>query len=272
MPFDGLRVLSLESRRDAEMATLIRKQGGEPFVAPSMREVPLDEHSEAFAFAERLLLGDFDCIILLTGVGTRLLWKTLLTRYPETDLKQALHSVTLVVRGPKPSAAIREIGFVPDVQVPEPNTWRDILTTMNGSPETRIAVQEYGESNADLIDGLRALGKEVTPVRIYGWDLPEDTAPLRKAAAGLIAGKFDVVLLTTSTQLVNLMAIAREEGIEQQVIEALNSAFIGSIGPTTTETLQDYGLKADFEPSHPKMGLLVNEAAAVAAKVLRGKR
>ena len=272
MPFDGLRVLSLESRRDAEMATLIRKQGGEPFVAPSMREVPLEEHGEAFDFGERLLRGDFDCLILLTGVGTRLLWKTLLIRHPEADLKSALHRVTLVVRGPKPSAAIREIGLVPDVQVPEPNTWRDILTTMQGSPATRIALQEYGESNGELIEGLRALGKDVTPVRIYGWDLPEDTAPLRKAAAGLIAGQFDVVLLTTSTQLVNLMKIAREEGIEPQVIEALQSAFIGSIGPTTSETLQDYGLKADFEPSHPKMGLLVNETGAVAGKVLRSKR
>jgi uroporphyrinogen-III synthase len=263
MPFDGLRVLSLESRREAEMATLIRKQGGEPFVAPSMREVPLEQHEEAFAFAERLLRGDFDCVILLTGVGTRLLWKTLIARYPEEDLKTALRKVTVV---------LREIGLVPDVQVPEPNTWRELLPIVQARPETRLALQEYGESNIDLIDGLRAAGKEVTTVRIYGWDLPEDTAPLRQAAAKLIAGEFDVVLLTTATQLVHLMKLAEEEGIGEQVLESLKSAFIGSIGPTTSETLEDYGLKADFEPSHPKMGLLVNEAAELAAKALAGKR
>lgn len=272
MPFDGLRVLSLESRRSSEIATLIRKQGGEPFVAPSMREVPLEQHEEAFTFADRLLGGAFDCVILLTGVGTRLLWKTLLTRYPEVELKSALERLTLVVRGPKPSAALREIGLIPSVQVPEPNTWRDILSTMQGRPETRLALQEYGESNPALIAGLRAQGRGVTAVRIYGWELPEDTRPLRQAAARLIAGEFDVVLLTTSTQLVNLMKIAREEGIGQQVLEALQSTFVGSIGPTTSETLADFGLKADFEPSHPKMGLLVNEAADLAAKTLAGKR
>src|SRR5580700_10443435 len=117
MGFSGLRVLSLESRRALEMSTLIRKQGGEPFVAPSMREVPLDQHDEAFTFGDRLLRGDFDCVILLTGVGTRLLWKTLITRYPESGLKTALQRLTLVVRGPKPSAAIHELGLVPDVQV-----------------------------------------------------------------------------------------------------------------------------------------------------------
>jgi uroporphyrinogen-III synthase len=272
MPFDGLRVLSLESRRAEEMATLIRKQGGEPFAAPSMREVAIEEHGEAFAFAERLLGGEFDCVILLTGVGTRLLWKTLLTRYAEADLKTAFEGTTLVVRGPKPSAALREIGLVPGAQVPEPNTWRELLATMRDRPESRIALQEYGKSNPNLIEGLRAMGKQVTTVRIYAWDLPPDTAPLRQAAARLIAGGFDVVLLTTSMQLVNLMKIAEEEGIEQQVREALASAFVGSIGPTTTETLEDYGLGADFEPSHPKMGLLVNEAAASAATVLANKR
>jgi uroporphyrinogen-III synthase len=263
MPFDGQRVLSFESRRATEMDTLIRKQGGEPFVAPSMREVPLDRHDEAFAFADRLLRSEFDAAILLTGFGTRLLWKALLTRYPEADLKTALARLTLVVRGPKPAAALREIGLTPTVQVPEPNTWHELLTVMRHRPETRLALQEYGKSNTDLIEGLRALGKDVTPVRIYAWDLPEDTAPLRQAAAKLIAGDFDVVLFTSSMQLVNLMKIAEEEGIARQVREALQSAFIGSIGPTTTEALEEYGLKADFEPSHPKMGLLVNESASV---------
>jgi uroporphyrinogen-III synthase len=261
MSFRGARVLSLESRRAAEMATLIRKQDGEPFVAPSMREVALEEHQEAFAFAEYLMSGGLDGVILLTGVGARLLWKTLVTRYAETDLLNALRSVTLIVRGPKPSATLREIGLTANVQVPEPNTWRELLATMQGRPETRLALQEYGKSNTELIEGLKAQGREVTPVRIYGWDLPEDMGLLREAARRVAAGEFPVALFTTSMQIVNLMRIATEQGIAHEVAAALNRAFIASIGPTTTETLEDYGLHASFEPSHPKMGILVNEAS-----------
>jgi uroporphyrinogen-III synthase len=272
MPFDGLRVLALESRRAEEMATLVRKQGGEPFVAPSMQEVALAEQDEAFDFGARLLRGEFDGVILLTGVGTRLLWKTLLTRYREEDLKTALRGATIIVRGPKPSAALRELGLAADVLVPEPNTWRELLETMKARPEKRLALQEYGKSNTELIAGLHSQGREITPVRVYGWDLPEDTGPLRAAAARLIAGQVDVVLFTTSMQMVNLMRIASDEGIEQQVLEALGSAFIGSIGPTTTETLEEYGVKPDFEPSHPKMGILVNEASTLAATALKRKR
>ena len=271
MPFDGLRVLALESRRAEEIATLIRKQGGDASVAPSMREVPLEQHEAALEFGQRLLAGDFDGVVLLTGVGTRLLWKVLTSHYPDVDLRAALEAVTLIVRGPKPSAALRELGLAPAVQVPEPNTWREILQTMQPRFEKRIAVQEYGKSNVDLIEGLKAQGREVFSVPIYAWDLPEDTGPLREAAARLAAGKVDVVLFTTSVQVINLMKIADEEGIAAQVREGLNSSFIGSIGPTTSEALEEHGVKPDFEPSHPKMGLLVNEAAQIANAGLAAK-
>lgn len=262
MAFDGARILSLESRRAGEMATLIRKQKGNPFVAPSMREVELEEHEEAFEFGRRLVAGDFDGIILLTGVGTKLLWKALLTRFTEGELRAALGRVTLIVRGPKPSAVLREMGFTPQVQVPGPNTWRELLETMSGRGETRIALQEYGKSNPALIEGLRAQGREVVSVRIYGWALPEDTAPLREAAARLARREFQIVLFTTSMQLINLMRVAEEDGIAGKVLDGLRAARLASIGPTTTETLEEYGLKADFEPSFPKMGLLVNEFSA----------
>ena len=122
MPFNGLRVLSLESRRGAEMATLIRKQGGEPFIAPAIRETPLEDEADLFAFGRRLLDGDFDGCIFLTGVGIRMLWKGLVARYPDADLKQALASVTKIVRGPKPSAATAQEPVVSTNTVEAPGT------------------------------------------------------------------------------------------------------------------------------------------------------
>jgi uroporphyrinogen-III synthase len=151
--------------------------------------------------------------------------------------------------------------------VPEPNTWRELLETMSPRTETRIALQEYGKSNPALIDDLRAQGRAVSPIRIYAWGLPDDTAPLREAVAKLARHEFDVVVLTTSMQIVNLMKIAQDSGLEEKVLEGLRKSRIGSIGPTTSETLEEYGLKADFEPSHPKMGLLVNELASLGARI-----
>jgi uroporphyrinogen-III synthase len=269
MPFDGLRVLSLESRRSAEIEKLIRSQGGEAFVAPSMREVPLEANSEALAFAERLFRGDFDMMILLTGVGTRLLNQTLETRYPAGAFAEALRKLTVVARGPKPIAVLREWNVPVAIAVREPNTWKEILVAIDGRSERNVAVQEYGRSSPELIQGLKTRGAAVTSVPVYQWDLPLDTGPLRGAVRKLVNGEFDVILFTTSIQINHLFRIADDE---TAVRAALGKMVVASVGPTTTETLADFGLKPDIEPSHPKMGFLVNETSAQAARILTSKR
>jgi uroporphyrinogen-III synthase len=67
----GLRIISFESRRAKEMAELIRRQGGEPIVAPSMREVPISENSAPLGLFQKIEASQIDLVILLTGVGTR---------------------------------------------------------------------------------------------------------------------------------------------------------------------------------------------------------
>jgi uroporphyrinogen-III synthase len=261
----GKRVLCLESRRAGELAELIRKQGGEPFVAPSMREAPLEENRPAFEFAERLWAGTFDMMVLLTGVGTRQLHRLLATRYPENAFPEALRRLATVARGPKPASALREFNVTPTLIAPEPNTWHEVLAITESRLDRHIAVQEYGRPNPELVAGFEARGATVMPVRVYQWDLPEDTAPLREAVHKLAAAQFDTALFTTSIQIAHLMRIAEEEGLGTTVLDALRRVFVASIGPTTTEALEEFGIHPALEPSHPKMGFLVREAAEPAA-------
>jgi uroporphyrinogen-III synthase len=277
MPFDGLRVLSLESRRASEIERLIRSQGGVCFVAPSMREVPLEDNPAAFEFAARFFRkeepgGDFDMVIFLTGVGARILNQILETRYPAGTLAQRLRGVAVVARGSKPLAVMREWGVPVAVSVPEPNTWREILAATESRPERHIAIQEYGRHTPELIEGLERRGAEVTAVPVYQWDLPLDLAPLREAVHRLAAGEFDVVLLTTSMQASHLLRVAADERQEDRVKAALARTLVASVGPTTSSTLRVLGIPPDFEPSHPKMGFLVNETAARARTLLQEKR
>jgi uroporphyrinogen-III synthase len=269
MSFEGRQILSLESRRAKEMAQLIRNQQGEPFMAPSMREIPLDRNEEAFRFADKLFAGGFDMVVLLTGVGTRLLDQALATRYPPGRFAEALRGLTVVARGPKPLAVLREMNVTPGVVAPEPNTWHEVLASTAGRPERRIAVQEYGKSNPELLDGFRARGAEVSAVRVYRWDLPEDTGPLREAARRVAAGAFGAALFTTSIQVAHLFRMAAEEGIEAQVKDGFSKTMVASIGPTTSEALEEYGIRVDFEPSHPKLGVFVQEAGAAFGKEKR---
>jgi uroporphyrinogen-III synthase len=272
MAFDDLRVLSLESRRSVEIEKLIRARGGQPTVAQSMREVPLADNPKVFAFAERLFRGEFDMMILLTGVGTRLMSQVIETRWPAGSFANALKQITVVARGSKPIAVLREWNVPVTVAVPEPNTWREILASIDGRSEKQIAVQEYGRPSGELVEGLRARGAEVTEVPVYQWDLPENREPLNDAVRRLARGEFDVVMFTTSIQVNHLFRVAEELESVGAVRDALGNMMIASVGPTTSETLAEFGLRADLEPSHPKMGFLVNETAAAAAHILEQKR
>src|SRR4051794_15197662 len=141
MSFAGKRVLALESRRATETAELIRRNGGDPFLAPSMREGPLESNQEAFLFSARLFSGTFDGMIFLTGVGTRYLAKLLAGRYGEDAFPAALRKISVIARGPKPIAALRELNVPVTVTVPEPNTWREILSAMEARSERHLAIQ-----------------------------------------------------------------------------------------------------------------------------------
>jgi uroporphyrinogen-III synthase len=269
MAFEGMRVLSLESRRGEEIAKLIRNQGGDPTVVPSMREVPVQDSSEVYVFAERLFAGEFDMLVLLTGVGTRQMAATLSKKYPPEAYPNALRRLTVVPRGPKPIAVLREWGVPYQVTVPEPNTWREILQATDGRSERCIAIQEYGRPSPELVEGFRARGAEVSTVRIYQWDLPENVEPLRDAVRRLGRGEFQVAMFTTSIQVPHLLRIADESGID--AVGALRKTVVASVGPTTSETLEEFGITPDLVPSHPKMGFLVKETAEQAAEIWRKK-
>jgi uroporphyrinogen-III synthase len=273
----GLRVLSLESRHAAEMAKLIDNYGGRAIVAPSMREVPLESNTEALAFGHALASGGFDMVIFLTGVGTRALARVIETIYPVEEFAAALREVGVVARGPKPVAVLKELGVPVTLMVPEPNTWRDLLRALDENKELlplkrrRVAVQEYGTANPELLAGLAERGAQVTRVPVYQWALPEDVGPLRAAVEAITRAEIDIALFTTSVQVDHLLRVAQGMNREQDLRRGFAGIVVGSIGPVTSEELREQGFHIDFEPAHPKMGFLVNEAAQHAAAMLNRK-
>jgi len=273
MPFAGLRVLSLESRRAKEMEILIRREGGDPFVAPSVQERALEDHGEATQFLARLEAGEFNMVICMTGTGLAVFRDQLAAPSALVRLGAALDRVTIVSRGPKPLPILRELGARADIVVPEPNTWKEIVEAVALRPERRVLVLEYGRPNLEMNAALQQLGAQITPMVVYRWELPEDTQPLRAAARRLAERQFDVVLFTSSIQLDHLMVIAKDLGLQAQVSSALSEyTAVASVGPVMTDSLVAAGLPVDIVPVHPKMAALVKAASEIATTVLRKKR
>jgi uroporphyrinogen-III synthase len=276
--FGGLCVLALESRRAREIAKLIANLGGVPIVATSVREVPLGSNQEALEFARKLAAGEVDMVVLTTGVGVKALASAVESVCLREKLSQYLNEVVIVARGPKPTAALRELGVRVSIAVPEPNTWRDLLAVLDQSKDAfpvsgrRVAIQEYGVTNPELSAGLEARGAIVTPVNVYQWALPEDLGPLEKAVESIISGGVHVLLVASSVQIRHLFEVAEKLAKGEALHEALSRVVITSVGPLTSEELRGRSLSVDIECTRPKMGFLVKEAAEKSAEILRQKR
>ena len=275
--FDGLRVLTLESRRATEAAKLIRTHGGEPLTAPAMREIALADNEPILEFADALARGAFDLVIFTTGVGVRTLVKIVERQGGREAFLDALRRVKVAARGPKSSTALRELGVPITVVAPEPFTWRSLMTAMEAKLGARlegmnIAVQEYGTPNPELLTALAERNVAITRVPVYEWALPEDVQPLREAVIALAHGHIDVVMLMNAGQVAHLFLMAEQMGYTEALYEGFRTTVIGSIGPSTTEGLHGYGLEPDFEPSQSKMGFLVSELAQQAKTLVAKKR
>ena len=273
--FHGLRVAAFESRRAADMVRLIERFNGIPAVSPSMREAPLDDPREAIDFANRLISGQIDVVILQTGVGTRQLVAQLERHVDKARFLTALTDATTIARGPKPVAALKELDIRPSYVAPEPNTWREVLQTIDlyvPVANLTVAVQEYGKANVSLVAGLEARGARLLSVKVYSYDLPENAAPLEANIRAIAAGKIDVAMFTSAHQATNLLRMARQLGLLDELRQGFRKTVVASIGPTTSEMLQECELPIDLEPEHPKMGHLVSETAAASGMLVARKR
>lgn len=273
---DGLRIVSFESRRSRDLAELVRKHGGEPIRAPLLQEVPLSQQTAALDFGDVLMGGGCDVLILLTGVGTTMLVDVLATKWPRDNVVRAMGGTKLVCRGPKPVAALKKLDLRPTLTVPEPNTWRDLLAALDDELPVsgkRVAVQEYGARNQELLDGLEERGARVTAIPVYAWALPDDTGPANEAIRKALAGEIDVALFTSAIQVDHLFQLAERTDLAGKLRETFQKRIlVASIGPTTNDALARFGIAPDLMPEHPKMGHLVTAVAQQAKQALEKKR
>ena len=258
-----------------ELAGLVSRAGAAVTSAPAMRELPRPSAPNAGRFGDELLAGKVDGVLFLTGVGARALLAAVEPTHGREPVIEALRKVAVVVRGPKPAAVMREWGVKPIIEVPEPNTWREVLAALDTRwpvAGKRVAVQEYGEPNERLLGGLRDRGAEVLPVAVYAWAMPEDIGPLQAAVRQIAEGRADVLLFTTGQQARHLVEVARGMGLEGAMHQGLGGTLIGSIGPTCSETLRELKLGVDFEPDRVKMSHFVRELSRCAGLLLARKR
>jgi len=259
----GKRIAVLEARMGQQMADLVKQRGGVPIHAPALAEVPdLDPRAIA-GLVESLERKPAKLAVFQTGVGTRALFNATDGLGTTDRFLALLEKSTVVVRGPKPTGALRARKVRIDRSAADPFTTKEVLAAIGNErlEGARVIVQRYGTANTELDRSLEARGAEVVEIPTYRWSLPEDTKPLVDLIAALERREIDAVAFTNAEQVRNLFAVARDKAALR---DALNAAVVASIGPVASVAVRDAGVNVSVEASPPKLGALF---AALEAKL-----
>jgi uroporphyrinogen-III synthase len=269
-PSMGGRVVALlEARRGAELAGLVETYGGVPYLAPALKEEPVEDTEAIATLLDQLQAQPLDIAIFQTGVGTRALFRGLETLNRTQEFKAALEQSVVAVRGPKPLAALRELDVRVDVRTPEPYTTAELLAALapTNLQNKIVFVQHYGERNVDLVNALEAQQARLLEAEVYRWTLPEDTTPLENLISQeLMSSRIDALVVTSQVQVRHLFQIANKLGFGAVLPDLLRDRVVTvAVGPVAARALEAHGIRVDLQPSHPKMGALVAELGALFA-------
>jgi uroporphyrinogen-III synthase len=256
---NGARVALLEARRESELASLVRRHGGEPVCVPALREVER-ECSASAAAAVDACARPGSVAVLATGVGLDRWLKVASSLGRGEELRAALVRATVVCRGPKPVAVLKREGLVAHVRAASPNTTHELLAALEGVKvrDRDVVFVHDGGGARTVPEALAKRGARVVEVQPYEWALPQDVAPLRDLVNTIVSGGVDAVAITTQVQAKHLFEIAESMGLRASLAEALRSrTVVVAVGPTSARVLSELGAPPHVTPEQPSMGAMV---------------
>lgn len=253
------RVGLLEGRMSGELASLVRRHGGEPRVAPALRETPTDAAAAVESLIEALAAGEVEVVIFLTGVGATALFDGAERIGRLAELVNLLQRTTNVCRGQKPWMPLKRRRVPISVTVADPYTTAEVVATLETlRPAGRgFALLHYGERSEVLSGALGGWGARVHDLCLYEWQLPEDLRPLEALIDALLAGDLEAVAFTSQVQIRHLLQVACTRGQGDLVLDALRRLVVAAVGPTCAAALEVVGITPEIVPANPKMGPMV---------------
>jgi uroporphyrinogen-III synthase len=258
-----------ESRELDLFAGMLEGEGAATVRCPLVTILDLADPAPVEAWLRRLVMGRFDDLVLMTGEGLRRLMGVAQRAGMKDAAIAAIGRLRIVIRGPKPAKALREIGLPPGISAEAP-TSEGVIRTLRtlDLKGHRVGVQLYpGNPNAPLLDALKAAGATADTIVPYRYASDSETDKVANAIKALAAGGIDFIAFTSTPQLDRLLKVAEERGLEAELKQGLARTHIAVAGPVVGGMLEEMGLTIAAMPdSNFHMKPLVNAMIRAAGR------
>jgi uroporphyrinogen-III synthase len=245
----GRTIVVPETRELDLFAGILERQGATTIRCPLVAIRDVADPAPVDAWLRRLAEGRFDDLVLFTGEGVTRLIGFAERAGIEAEVIEGFRRARKIVRGPKPTRALRNIGLAPDLSAEQPTT-DGLIATLSGLDleARRVGVQSYPASPPTLLEFLAGAGAEADPVLCYEYASKEEDQRVAAIIDALATGKVDLIAFTSTPQVRRLQEVARDSGLEDQLRRGLENTRIAAVGPVTAEAVEKAGGRASIVP------------------------
>jgi uroporphyrinogen III methyltransferase/synthase len=254
----GWRVLVPRTRDQAgALSAVLRSYGALPVEVPTIAVEP----PRTPAPMERAVKGLHDgkyAWVAFTSVNAV---KAVREKLEEYGLDaRALSGVKIAAVGETTAQALIEFGVRPDLVPSGQQSSEGLLTDWAPydalfDPIDRVFLPRADIATDTLLAGLQELGWQVDDVTAYR--TVRAAPPPAETREALKGGGFDAVLFTSSSTVRNLVGIAGKPH---------DTTVLACIGPATSATATELGLRVDVQAAKPDVASLVEALAAFAVE------
>jgi len=264
LPLGGLRVLVGRARHQASLLSSgLRDLGAE------VLDIPFIEirKPQTYQPLDRALqnLSDYHWLILTSVNGVEALWERL--RELRLDRKRLGH-LKIAAIGPATKRAIEVHGLKVNV-VPRQYVAESVVACLRRKVKGKRVLLARAKVARDVIPReLGKLGARVDVVEAYETVIPHSSRKRLRAALTSVRSCPDVITFTSSSTARNFVALlekSRGRG-RPRYPKQLSGVRLASIGPVTSSTLRELGLRVDIEAREYTIPGLIEAIAAQAEK------
>ncbi len=239
MKLNGKRIIVSRAKEQAgSLSSLLKEEGADVLEIPFIEIRPAQSYEALDKAIENLLAYDWLILTSVNGV------KALFSRLEKQGKSEAdLLHLKIVAIGPATAKAIEKHGIPVDI-VPDEYVAEAVVEEMRNQVKGERVLLVRAKVARDVIpNALRELGAKVHVMEAYETVVPETsrTAILEALRSD---NKPALITFTSSSTVKNFVELVGEETISSGLLDSVKLA---SIGPVTSTTLKELGLRADIE-------------------------
>jgi uroporphyrinogen-III synthase len=282
MSLHGIVVAITSSRRAYELASIVQKFGGIPYVAPTIAiKNNISLTSECNRFTDTIGHEKMHFFICMTGVAVFNLFRKIKDSHQLDKVIERLNDTVVIARSNKPAVELKKFGITTDY-VPDMNTIAGVFDLIRKFDlnKKNIGILWHGDFSVSFKGKLESLGAKVFEFSSYsystsleeknpgilnemGYDYVAPTEEkIRNLIEDLIRGTIDAITFTSPPAVKELFEFAKRNNKMDLLRDKLNNnVLVVSVGPSTSKMIENFQIRVDVMPNNYRMGAMVKELA-----------